>query len=103
MDASFFIKSFTPEITYFLGYSESELIDLPLAGIITTASLEQLQDVLDANVSLPTTIALDFTPKEHLPVSVSCSIGRLVNSSEIILNLVTPARQDSYNPLTVRK
>lgn len=99
LDASFLIKSFTPEVTCFLGYSESELIDLPLAGIITAASLEQLQDVLDASISLPTTIALDFTPKEHLPVSVSCSIGKLVNRSEIILNLVTPARQDFYNPL----
>nr|WP_315254543.1 helix-turn-helix domain-containing protein [uncultured Flavobacterium sp.] len=99
LDTSFSIKSFTPEVTYFLGYSESELIDLPLAGIITTASFEQLQDVLDANVSLPTTIALDFTPKEHLPVSVSCTIGRLVISSEIILNFVTPARKDSYRPL----
>jgi AraC-like DNA-binding protein len=102
LDVSFLIKSFTPEIAFFLGYSESELIDLPLAGIITTASFEQLQDVLDTNVSLPATIALDFTPKEHLPVSVSCTIGRLVNSSEIILNLVTPARQDSYYPLMYR-
>jgi AraC-like DNA-binding protein len=99
LDASFSIKSFTPEIAYFLGYSESELIDLPLTGIITTASFEQLHDVLDANVSLPTTIALDFTPNKHLPVSVSCTIGRLVNSSEIILNFVTPARKDSYRPL----
>jgi AraC-like DNA-binding protein len=102
LDASFSIKSFTPEVTYFLGYSESELIDLPLADIITTASFEQLQDVLDKNVSLPATIALDFTPKDHLPVSVSCTIGRLVNSSEIILNLVTPVRQDSYYPLMYR-
>lgn len=99
LDASFSIKSFTPEIAYFLGYSESELIDLPLAGIITTVSLQQLHDVLDANVSLPTTLALDFTPNEHLPVSVSCTIGRLVNSSEIILNFVTPARKDSYRHL----
>ncbi|HKO76839.1 MAG TPA: AraC family transcriptional regulator [Flavobacterium sp.] len=99
LDASFSIKSFTPEIAYFLGYSESELIDLPLAGIITTVSLQQLHDALDANVSMSTTIALDFTPNEHLPVSVSCTIGRLVNSSEIILNFVTPARKDSYRPL----
>jgi len=99
LDSSFLIKSFTPEVTYFLGYSEVELIDQPLAGIVTTASLQQLQNVLDTSISLPRTIALDFKPKEHLPVSVSCSIGKLVNSSEIILNLVTPARQDSYSPL----
>ena len=99
LDVSFLIKSFTPEATYFLGYSESELIDLPLTGIITAASLEQLQGILNASVSLPTTITLDFTPKEQLPVSVSCSIGKLINRSEIILNLVTPARQDFYNRL----
>jgi AraC-like DNA-binding protein len=96
LDTSFFIKSLTPEVTCFLRYSESELIDLPLAGIITPTSLEQLQELLEASVSFPATIALDFTPKEHLPVSVSCSIGKLINRPEIILNLVTPVRQDFY-------
>lgn len=99
LDVSFIIKSFTPEVTRFLGYSESELIDQPLAGIITATSLEQLQKVLDVCISLPATIALDFIPKEHLPVSVSCSIGKLINRSEIILNLVIPVHEDSYNPL----
>jgi AraC-like DNA-binding protein len=101
LDASFSIKSFTPEVTAFLGYSESELIDLPLASMITTTSFEQLQDILDSTIAMPATIALDFTPKEHLPVSVSCTIGKLVNSSEIIVNLVTPVHQDSYNPQAI--
>ena len=96
LDSSFFIKSLTPEVTCFLRYSESELIDLPLAGIITPTSLEQLQELLEASVSFPATIALDFTPQEQLPVSVSCSIGKLINRPEIILNLVTPVRQDFY-------
>lgn len=99
LDASFFIKSFTPEVTSFLGYSESELIDRSLAGILTASSMEELQKVLDESVSLPTTIALDFMPKEHLPVAVSCSIGKLINRSEIILNLVTPVHKDSYNSM----
>ncbi|MBF4473068.1 helix-turn-helix domain-containing protein [Flavobacterium sp. HJJ] len=99
LDASFSIKSFTPEVISFLGYSESELIGQPIAGIITETSLEQLQKVLNDGIALPITIALDFLPKEHLPVSVSCSIGNLINRSEIILNLVTPVRQDFYNPL----
>ena len=103
LDASFFIKSFSPEVISFLGYSESELTGLPLSGIITVTSLGQLQEILDSGVSLPITIALDFTPKEHLPVSVSCSIGKLINRSEIILNLVTPVRQDFYNPLACEK
>ena len=99
LEDSFLIKSFTPEVTAFLGYSQSELMDLPLEGIITKASLEQLREVIDSTVSLPATIVLDFTPKEHLPISVACSVGNLINSSEIILNLVTPPRQDSYRPL----
>jgi AraC-like DNA-binding protein len=99
LDASFFIKSFTPEVILFLDYSESELMNQPLSSIITETSLEQLQKVLNDSISLPITIALDFTRKEHLPVSVSCSIGKLINRSEIILNLVTPVRQNFYNPL----
>lgn len=102
LDDSFLIKSFTPEVTSFLGYSESELIDLPLADIIATASFEQLQDALDVNSSLLTTFKLDFTPKKHLPISVPCNIRRLANRSEIILNLVIPVRQDSYSPLMVK-
>lgn len=102
LDAAFSIKNFTPEITYFLGYSESDLINQPLASIITSTSLEQLQKVLDDSIALPTTITLDFTPKEHLPISISCSIGKLINCSEIILNLVTPVGQDSYNPLAYK-
>lgn len=95
LDASFYIKSFSPEITNFLGYSEYELIDQPLAFIITATSLEQLPKVLDANILLPRTFALDFIPKGHLPISISCSIGKLINRTEIILNLVTPVIQDS--------
>jgi AraC-like DNA-binding protein len=99
LDASFYIKSFSPEITNFLGYSEDELIDQPLACIITATSLEQLPKVLDANILLSRTFALDFIPKGHLPVSISCSIGKLINRTEIILNLVTPVSQDPYRPL----
>ena len=99
LDFSFIIKSFTSEVTSFLGHSESELINLSLADIVTTASFEQFQEVLEANSNLPTTITLDFTPKEHLPISVASNIVRLVNRSEIIINLVTPARQDPYSPL----
>jgi AraC-like DNA-binding protein len=99
LDFSFIIKSFTSEVTSFLGHSESELINLSLADIITTASFEQFQEVLEANSTLPTTITLDFTPKKHLPISVASNIVRLVNRSEIIINLITPARQDPYSPL----
>lgn len=99
LDTAFFIKSFTPEVISFLGYSESDLIDQPLASILTVASVEQLEEVLQGGVSLPATVRLDFTSKEHLLVSVSCSVGKLINRSEIILSLVTPVPQEFYNPM----
>lgn len=99
LDASFFIKSFTPKINCFLGYVDSDLIDQPLASIITTTSLKQLQEIFDTGVLLPTTIVLDFISKEHLAVSVSCSIGNVLNRTEIILNLVTAVGQESYNSM----
>lgn len=99
LDTDFFIKSFSLEVISFLGYSESDLIDHPLASILTVASVEQLKEVLQGGVSLPATVRLDFTTKEHLFVSVSCSVGKLINRSEIILNLVTPVPQEAYNPM----
>ncbi|MFV5687822.1 helix-turn-helix domain-containing protein [Flavobacterium sp. ZT3R25] len=99
LDAAFFIKSFSPEVISFLGYSESDLIDQPLSSILTVSSVEQLQEVLHGGISLPATVRLDFTTKEHLLVSVSCSVGKLINRTEIILSLVTPIHQDSYNPM----
>lgn len=97
LDSSFFIKSFTPEVPSFLGYSESELIDQSVAGILTPLSMEELRKVQDKNVSFSTAIVLDFIPKEHLAVSVSCSIGKLINRSEIVLNFVAPVCKDSYH------
>lgn len=102
LDESFLIKSFTPNVIYFLGYSESELIDQPLGTIITKASLDRFHELLHAEISLPIPISLNFIPKDYLPLSISCSIGILCNSSEIILNLVTPRRQDSYCPLVYK-
>ncbi|CAD0006059.1 helix-turn-helix domain-containing protein [Flavobacterium salmonis] len=99
LDAVLFIQSFTPEVTSFLGYSESELLYQPLGCILSPSSLERVENVRAASISSPMPVALDFTTKAGLLVSVSCSIGWLVHRSEIILNLVTPVRQDSYSPL----
>jgi AraC-like DNA-binding protein len=99
LDENYYVKSFTPEIIPFLGYSENELIHQPLATIITTTSLEHIQKLLDVGVSLPTIVALDFTTKASLSVTISCSVGKLINRSEIILNLVTPVKPDLYYPM----
>jgi AraC-like DNA-binding protein len=101
LDENYFIKNFTPELIHFLGYSESELINKPLASIITTTSLEDIQKLLD--VSLPAIVTLDFIKKENLPISVFCSVGRLIKSSEIILNLFTPKKVDTYYPMAFKK
>ncbi len=103
LDAAFFIKSFSPEVISFFGYSELDLIEQPLSSILSTASIEQLQEIVNQGISMPVTVALDFKTKKDLLVSVSCSFGKLFNRSEIILNLITPVRQDSYNPLAYRK
>ena len=99
LDENYFIKSFTPEIIPFLGYSENELTHQSLATIITTNSLEHIQKLIDSGVSLPSIIALDFTTKAHLSVTIPCSVGKLINRSEIILNLVTSIKPDSYYPI----
>ncbi|WP_369765636.1 helix-turn-helix domain-containing protein [Flavobacterium sp. WC2429] len=99
MDPSFVIQSFTSEVTSFLGYSESELLGQSIAGILASSAMGELQKVLDESNSISATITLDFIPKEHLPVSVCCSIGKLINRSEIIINLVTPVRKDFYNSI----
>lgn len=99
LDDTFFIKSFSPEVISFLGYSESDLIDQPLASILTFSSVDQLQKILQGDVGIPATVHLDFTTKEHLLVSVSCSIGKLINRPEIILSLITPVPQESYTPM----
>ena len=102
VDTSFFIKSFTSDVTGFLGYLESELIDQPLADMISANSFRQLQEACGSSTFLPITITLDFRPKVNIPVSVCCSIAKLINRPEIILNLVIPVGQDSNYPLTYK-
>ncbi len=99
LDSSFFINNFTPELTTFLGYSEYELLKLSLRDIISNASFEQLQEVIKENSALNTTITLHFIPKNDLPLAAASTILQLVNRSEIVINLVTPERHDSYKPI----
>lgn len=98
LDAHYFITTFTPEFTFFLGYSEIELLAQPLASIITRTSLEQIQNLLDSDVYLPTILAIDFVSKAQLPFTVSCNVGQFNQRSEIILTFATPKNCDFYNP-----
>ena len=99
LDDHLVMKSFSPEVTSFLGYTEFELLDKPLATILTIDSFQRVMKILESNFSIPRTIALDFLTKESLFFSVSCSIGNLINRKEIVLNLITPVSQNAYNPM----
>ena len=99
LDDHLVIKSFSPEVTSFLGYTEFELVDKPLAAILTIDSLQCVMKIIESNYSLPSIIALDFVTRASLFFSVSCSIGILFSRGEIVLNLITPVSQNSYNPL----
>ena len=98
LDSSFSIKSFTPEVLSYLGYSELNLIDQPLSYILSDYSLEKFHNIMETGTSLPAAIALDFKTKEELLISVSCSIGLLINRSEILLNLITPFFEPTLVP-----
>lgn len=100
LDENLHLISFTPEVSCFLGFEAIELLDSPLSNIIHKNSLEKIQKVLIEGITQPTIITLDFITKNDLLISVTCSIGKLIHRSEIVLNLVTPVRQDAYNPMT---
>lgn len=99
LDENYSIKSFTPELILLLGYTESELMNQPLTDIIATTSLEQIEKLF--KTSIPAVLTLDFTRKDQLPISVFCSLGRLINDSKIILNLFTPKKYDTYYPMVL--
>jgi hypothetical protein len=102
LDAHLCIQSFTQDVTNFLGYEDAELIHKPISSIITAISLEHIEKAVGDNISSVTNIVLDFKGKEQLLYSVSCSIGKLVNRSELLLNLIAPVRKETYNPIVYK-
>ncbi|SHG26731.1 AraC-type DNA-binding protein [Flavobacterium segetis] len=99
VNAYYFITSFTLELLLFLGYSESELLDQPLATIITPASLEQIQSLFESGVSKPTILSIDFINKAQLTFTVSCNVGQMLPRSEIIFIFAISKNCDYNNPL----
>ena len=99
LDENYFIKSFAPEILPFLGYLESEFIDITLATILSTSSMERVHKLLDVGGSLQTIIQLEFINKEHSSIPVSCSVRRSNNCIEIMSHLIPAVNHDSYYPI----
>jgi AraC-like DNA-binding protein len=97
LDDDLVIQSYTVHETLFLGYTESELIGMPMEIILCEQSQTSLQTVCNSAFILPTTLEINFITKEQLVVSVSCSIAKLINRSDFIISLVTPIRKDVYD------
>lgn len=98
LDTACHILSFTPEVVSFLGYGNAELIDQPLSLILSDASEDRLSELLQEGIASPVTVPLDFITKAQLLVSVTCSIGKLLNRSELLLSLVIPLQHDFDAP-----
>lgn len=99
LDDHYLIKSYTPEILPILGYLESEFMDMTLATILSTSSMERVHKLVDVGVSLQTIIQLEFINKEHSIIATSCSVRRLNNRIEIMLQLIPAVNHDSYYPI----
>ncbi|MBD0724766.1 hypothetical protein B6A10_06200 [Flavobacterium sp. L1I52] len=101
-DQSLSIKSFTSKIGSCLGFSDSELQEQSLSAILNKTSFISLERAVSRLETEPITIVLDFITKERLIVTVSCSISKLYNSSELLLNFDTIVRQNSYSSLALK-
>ena len=99
LDDHYLIKSYTPEMLPFLGYLESEFMDMTLATILSTSSMERVHKLLDVGGSLQAIIQLEFIKKELSSIAVSCSVRRLNNRIEIMLHLIPAVNHESYYPI----
>ncbi|OAZ05246.1 helix-turn-helix transcriptional regulator [Flavobacterium succinicans] len=102
LNASFQIKTFTSEVISCMGYTENELIDASFSSFITLDSFKQLQAFIEASTSLSsfsTVMSLEFIAKTQLHVVACCSVGKLLNSEEYIISIVTPVKQESYHAI----
>jgi len=102
LNTSYQIKTFTSEVVAFIGYTEDELIHTHFSSFITEDSFKQLQAFITNATSLSsfsTVMSLEFIAKKELHMLAYCSVGKLLNSEEYIISIVTPVEQDSYNPI----
>lgn len=102
LSASYHVKTFTSEVVAFIGYTEDELIHTHFSSFITEDSFKLLQSFITNATSLSsfsTVMSLEFIAKKELHMLAYCSVGKLLNSEEYIISIVTPVEQDSYNPI----
>lgn len=98
LDKLLYVKSFNPALLTMLGYESFELTDQSLETFLTSDSLQKLNFVREAfqdNISDQTMIPLQFLTKDQLIFNADCSITKLFNRDELILNFVVSASQNA--------
>jgi AraC-like DNA-binding protein len=98
LDKLLHVKSFNPSLLTMLGYESFELADQSLETFLTSDSLQKLNFVREAfqdNISDQTMIPLQFLTKDQLIFNADCSITKLFNRDELILNFVVSVSQNT--------
>ncbi|MEL1240355.1 helix-turn-helix transcriptional regulator [Flavobacterium flavipallidum] len=98
LDKRLFIKSFTAEISFCSGFEGSRLLGNSIEGILIGSSFKKLEKVIQELSDTPTSMLLDFITKEQMLVTVNCSIVRLIDQEDILLQFNRIIRQQPYDP-----
>ncbi len=97
LDRFFIIKDVTVDAGLFLGYVATDLLHYSLSEIVSEESWKQLQIVLGSFLEEPVVVALDFITSAQLLFSVSCTFSQFASADGVVLNVLTPIRDDSYS------
>lgn len=97
LDCNFTIKDVTVDAGQFLGYLATDLLHYSLSEIVSEESWKQLQIVLGSFLEEPVVVALDFITSTQLLFSVSCTFSQFASGDGIVLNVLTPVRDDTYS------
>jgi len=97
LDTIFIIKDVTVDAGLFLGYLATDLLYRSLSEIVSEESWKQLQIVLGSFLEQPVVVAIDFVTSAQLLFSVSCTFSQFASGDGIVLNVLTPIRDDTYS------
>lgn len=97
LDRNFTIKNVTVDTGQFLGYLATDLLNRALEEIVSVDSWKQIQIVLERFLEKPVVVALEFIASEQLLHTVSCTFSQFASGEGIVLNVLTPIRDDTYS------
>tara|TARA_R110001583_G_scaffold192614_1_gene359337 strand:- start:50839 stop:51756 length:918 start_codon:yes stop_codon:yes gene_type:complete len=97
MDTFGTIKSATPNVLSYLGYSEADLLEHPIQAFITETSNEQLgleKATLEGGIPVQRPVLIQFHTKDQIMAAAQCTLSPLTNRSEMVLSFVTTFPQE---------